>query len=279
MLEEVPRHGPNLAEALRQAGATIKARAEQELADLYPPDPDGSVPIAYLWARTVRCETPNCGAEIPLVHSFWLCRKEKRRWALRPVIHRGDGGEPPRVAFEIFAPVREGEVPPGTVSRAKATCPCCGAVLAAARVRAQLAAQRGGADVIFDADGRRIGGARLLAVVTLKSNAQGRQYRLPTDRDYQAVQLAQQRLAALLDEWALGHSLAPAERGHSPSPAEHGHSPSPARREARGEVTLRPVPDEPLPPIGTLGFRVQRYGMLQWGRPVHSPPGAGASDA
>ena len=24
-------------------------------------------------------------------------------------------------------------------------------------------------------------------------------------------------------------------------------------------------PDEPLPPIGTLGFRVQRYGMLQWG--------------
>jgi hypothetical protein len=25
------------------------------------------------------------------------------------------------------------------------------------------------------------------------------------------------------------------------------------------------VPDEPLPPIGTLGFRVQRYGMLQWG--------------
>ena len=25
------------------------------------------------------------------------------------------------------------------------------------------------------------------------------------------------------------------------------------------------MPDESLPPIGTLGFRVQRYGMLQWG--------------
>jgi len=35
---------------------------------------------------------------------------------------------------------------------------------------------------------------RLLAVVTLKLSTQGRQYRLPTDRDYQAVQ---QRLAAL----------------------------------------------------------------------------------
>jgi len=28
---------------------------------------------------------------------------------------------------------------------------------------------------------------------------------------------------------------------------------------------LCPVPDEPLPPVGTLGFRVQRYGMARWG--------------
>ena len=28
---------------------------------------------------------------------------------------------------------------------------------------------------------------------------------------------------------------------------------------------LNPVPDEPLPPQGTLGFRVQLYGMLQRG--------------
>ena len=32
-----------------------------------------------------------------------------------------------------------------------------------------------------------------------------------------------------------------------------------------GRQGICPVPDEPLPPIGTLGFRVQRYGMLQWG--------------
>ena len=42
-------------------------------------DPDGATPIAYLWARTVRCESPNCGAEIPLVRSFWLGKKAKRR--------------------------------------------------------------------------------------------------------------------------------------------------------------------------------------------------------
>ena len=35
--------------------------------------------------------------------------------------------------------------------------------------------------------------------------------------------------------------------------------------ERDGRKGLCPVPNEPLPPVGTLGFRVQRYGMLQWG--------------
>ncbi len=88
MLEDIPRHGPGLADELRRVGGEIKAAAQKELADLYPPDPDGATPIAYLWARTARCEAPNCGAEIPLMRSFWLCKKEKRKWALRPRVQR-----------------------------------------------------------------------------------------------------------------------------------------------------------------------------------------------
>ena len=83
MLEDIPRHGPELAEELRRVGAEVKAAAEKELAEFYPPDPDGVKPIAYLWARTVRCESPNCGAEIPLMRSFWLCKKANCRRALR----------------------------------------------------------------------------------------------------------------------------------------------------------------------------------------------------
>jgi adenine-specific DNA methylase len=235
MLEDIPCHGPKLAEELRRVGAEIKEKAERELADLYPKDPDGATPIAYLWARTVRCEAPNCGAEIPLVRSFWLCKKPKRKRALRYKVVRPEGS-PPRIEFEIFEPKSEAEVPTGTVTRARATCPVCGAVLPPERVRAQLADQRGGADVIFDEQGNRIGGARLLAVVTLRPGEKGRHYRLPTDRDYAAVWKAQKQLHELLDEW---------EKGGKKGPC--------------------PVPDEPLPPIGTLGFRVQRYGMLQWG--------------
>ena len=65
MLEDVPRHGPGLANKLRKAGAEVKARAEKELASFYPKDPDDATPIAYLWARTVSCEAPNCGRDSP----------------------------------------------------------------------------------------------------------------------------------------------------------------------------------------------------------------------
>ncbi len=235
MLEYIPRHGPELADELRKAGAEIKRQAEQELADLYPVDPDGATPIAYLWARTVRCEAPDCGAEIPLMRSFWLCKKAKRKRALRHTVERVDG-TPPKVVFDVFEPKTEREVRNGTVTRAKATCLCCGAVLPPDRVRLQLAAERGGADVKFDADGNRVGGARMTAVVTLRPSEKGRHYRLPTDADYAAVREAQARVSSLLEKWEFG-----------------------------GRQGLCPIPDEPLPPIGTLGFRVQRYGMFQWG--------------
>ena len=238
MLEDIPRHGPGLAEELRRVGGEIKQQAEQELADLYPKDPDGATPIAYLWARTVRCEAPNCGAEIPLMRSFWLCKKAKRKRALRHRVERCEG-EPPSVEFEVFEPETDREVRGGTVARARATCLCCGAVLPPERVRAQLAAERGGADVIFDAEGKRTGGALMTAVVTLKSGQVGRHYRLPTDADYAAVRKAQKWVSQVLEEW---------ERGGKQGPC--------------------PVPDEPLPierQRGNSGFRVLLYGMKTWG--------------
>ncbi len=247
MLEDIPRHGPGLADELRRVGGEIKQAAERKLTDLYPADPDGSTPIAYLWARTVRCEAPNCGAEIPLLRSLWLAKKAvfkrergKRikvrcRQALRCKVLRPAKG-PPRVELEVFEPETDKEVRAGTVTRAKAACLCCGAVLPPERVRAQLSEQRGGADVVFDGQGKRMGGARMTAVVTLKDDEPGRRYRLPTDADYASVHEAQTRLAGILDEW-----------------------------ERDGRQGLCPVPDEPLPPVGTLGFRVQRYGMIQWG--------------
>lgn len=180
MLEDIPRHGVKLAEELRRVGAEIKSAAEKELAEFYPPDPDGARPIAYLWARTVRCEAPACGGEIPLVRSFWLCKKAGRRKALRPRVVKG---KPPRIEFEIYQPKDEDDIQRGTVTRAKAECLACQRVLPPERVRTQLRDKRGGAD-----------DARLLAVVTLQPGTSGRQYRLATDRDFEIVHKAREAL-------------------------------------------------------------------------------------
>ncbi|MHB1011999.1 MAG: DUF1156 domain-containing protein [Desulfobacteria bacterium] len=234
VLKDIPRHGSKLADELRSVGAEIKRQAGQDLTDLYPKDPDGATPIAYIWARTVRCESPNCGAEIPLARSFWLCKKAKRKRALKHHVVR-PAGKAPHVEFEVFEPKTEKDVPGGTVARAKATCRACGAVLPSERVREQLSAQCGGADVLFDSRGRRAGGARILTVVSLRSGEQGRHYRLPTERDYEAVRKAQERLTVILGKW------------------EHD-----------GKKGLCPVPDEPLPLMSGT-FNVPIYGMNRWG--------------
>jgi len=231
LLEDIPRHGPKLAEELRRVGAEIKKQAEKELAEFYPPDPDGARPIAYLWARTVRCEQPNCGCEIPLVRSFWLCTKPSRKRALSYEIVRGRN-QAPALQFAITSPRSASDVVAGTVARAKATCPACNRVLGPDRVRSQLREQHGGADPIFDKSGNRVGGAQVLATVTLSDNQSGRQYRLPTKRDYDAVFCASRYLE---------HARRSVARG--------GHNPE---------------PDEPLPLENTNCFRVPNYGVRQW---------------
>jgi putative DNA methylase len=221
LLEDIPRHGRKLVDELRRVGAEIKAAAEKELSEFYPPDPDGSKPIAYLWTRTVTCETPGCGAEIPLVRSLWLSKKAGRKRALRYKVVR-ERGKAPKVEFELYEPKKDSDVPKGTVDRGNAKCICCETVLPVERVRQQLVPRHGGAD-----------DARLLAVVTLKEQTTVRQYRLPSQLDYDAVKKARKVLAEIAAN--------------------------------RTPTALNPIPDEPLPPQGTLGFRVQRYGITTWG--------------
>jgi adenine-specific DNA methylase len=254
LLADLPRYGPSLAESVHSLGSDIKLSLERELARFYPTDPDGAKPLAYLWARTVVCETSDCGAEIPIFRSAWLSKTGSKRARFfqeapdgdcavllvssnergGPInfrIARGHGSEQPRPGFsEPTATKAKG-------NNANVVCPCCGNVLPGnktnPRTVLQLQSQRGGADVVFDSAGKRIRGATLLAVVTLHPSSRGRRFRLPTDRDYDAVR------QAILEV----DRLVASQQGQQ----------------------LSPVPSEPLPPVGTLGFRVQRYGMTRWG--------------
>ncbi|OGA55364.1 MAG: adenine-specific DNA methylase [Betaproteobacteria bacterium RIFCSPLOWO2_12_FULL_62_58] len=188
VLEYIPKYGQRLADEVRKWGEWIKREAEKELAKFYPKDADGATPIAYLWARTIQCEGPGCGAEVPLIRSLWLAKKANRSVALQLV----PNPKAKRVDFQIIVKQRDGWVDQanpqtkienpkfdGTVKRGSATCPCCGYTMPVARVREQIKSRRGGAN-----------DARLLCVVTTRVGEQGRNYRLPTEADSRAVKKA-----------------------------------------------------------------------------------------
>ena len=230
VLDYIPKYGRRLADEVRKWGRWIKQESERVLAEFYPKDVDGSTPVAYLWARTVKCEGPDCGAEVPLVRSMWLAKKANSSVALQLVPNR----HAKHVVFKII--VKQGNswvdqddhqtktANPsfdGTVKRGSATCPCCGYTTPVARVRDQLKLRRGGAN-----------DARLFCVVTTHENESGRRYRLPTESDFAVVRNAASALKRM----------------------QEAHV---------GAVSL--VPNEPLPPQGTLGFRVQLYGISNWG--------------
>jgi putative DNA methylase len=232
VLEYIPKYGQRLADEVRKWGQWVKEEAEKELGEFYPKDPDGSTPIAYLWARTIICEGPGCGAEVPLMRSLWLAKKSNRSIALQFIPTTKEGK--PHVDFRIIQ--KQGKVwvdqadpswtivkpdLEGTVKRGSGTCPCCGFTTPVASVRKQLKPRKGGAN-----------DARLFCVVVTKPGEKGRFYRLPIVQDFVAVERAKIELEK-------------------------------RQKEHQGELSL--VPDEPLPPQGALGFRVQLYGMEQWG--------------
>lgn len=176
ILEYIPKYGMHLANEVEKLGAWIKTEAEKELLGFYPRATDGAIPIAYLWARTIKCEGPGCGAELPLIRTNALYKKGKTHWYLKPKINTTRK----TIHFEIdkkapaFSTIKSGTV----------TCPICGYTTANKQVMAQVVAKNGGAD------------SAVLLVTISESPKSGKQYGVPAKSDYPAKQIesALQRL-------------------------------------------------------------------------------------
>ncbi|QUV79859.1 DUF1156 domain-containing protein [Chloracidobacterium thermophilum] len=181
-----------LLQAVSAWGKWIVEEARKELEQFYPKDPDGSIPVGYLWARTLPCQNPACGAEIPLMRQTWLAKKDNKKIALRLIPNR----ETRRIDAQIVgADGQPLDFDPeeGTVSRAHVRCPLCGGT-------------------IDDKTTRRLfregkSGQRLMAVVLHHPKRTGKTYRLPTERDLEAYRAAETALehkrARLREEWGI----------------------------------------------------------------------------
>jgi len=208
-----------LLEDVKKWADWVLEEAKKDIGRFYPKDPDGSVPVGYIWARTISCQNPSCRAEFPLMRQYWLANKSRRKIALYPYIKDG------KVEFRIVG-TGHGKMPDdfdpdkGTVSRAVAVCPVCGSAVEATTTRKIF--QGGKA------------GERMVAVILTKPGEIGKRYRVATEEDMEAFNKA----AEYMEE---------------------------KRKKLHDLWGIDPVPDEEMPPRGTLGFRVQPYGMTTWG--------------
>lgn len=173
-------------------GNWVLEEAKKEIGKFYPTEKDGSVPVGYIWARTVPCQNPTCGAEIPLMRQYWLAKKSNKKVSLYPFVKNK------KVEFKIvgdgYNKMPENFDPEdGTVSRAVVVCPVCKSVINDKTTRK-----------LFQ-EGKS--GERMIAVVTTKTGETGKKYRIATEKDMEIFKEAEKYLEEkrkiLMQDWGI----------------------------------------------------------------------------
>ncbi len=141
------RGAQGLAEDVRYYGSWMRDEAVARIGHLYPavPLPGGgeATVIAWIWARTVICPNPACGARMPLVRSFWIGKKKGKEAWVQPIV------EDKSVKFSI------GHGPRGPALKER---------LAAMALRASFVVHRSHL-LMFGQKARRPSGHQLMAIV------------------------------------------------------------------------------------------------------------------
>jgi adenine-specific DNA methylase len=175
---------------VKKWGEWVLEEARKEIGRFYPAEPDGSIPIGYIWARTIPCQNPSFGAEIPLMRQYWLVKKDKKKVALFPYVENGT------VKFRIvgngYEKMPEGFDPEnGTLSRAVATCQICGSIIAAKTTRKLFQEEKAG---------------QMMQVVVMHNpKKQGKTYRIATEKDLEIFRRAESSMGKkkleLFEKW------------------------------------------------------------------------------
>jgi putative DNA methylase len=173
-LEYIPRYGQRLIDEVRKWGEWIKVQANHELGEFYPNDSDGATPIVYLWARTITCEGPGCGVEVPIIKNQVLSSRKGFEAAVKI------GYEDKTLKMYVITGIDALKISGGTSRRSSVTCPACGFTTPRKHVEIQAN------DKGF--------GYHMYAICIREPNGQ-RVYRCPNSRDITILDRADQALA------------------------------------------------------------------------------------
>jgi len=170
-----------LLNAVRYWGEWVLKEARKELPEFYPPDPDGNIPVGYIWAHTVPCQNPSCNIEIPLLKQYWIVNKNNNRVALCPEVD--EKGLNFRIVGDGYSPWPEGFEPEfGTIANATPTCPVCNSVIGEKDTKR-----------LFREKKSR---EKIMVVITKSPKKSGKIYRIANPSDYDVINLAEE----ILDE-------------------------------------------------------------------------------
>ena len=227
----------DLTDHVRLWGQWVLENARKELTQYYPII-DGKPTVAYLWARTIPCQDPQCGATVPLLKTLWVCKKAEKTLKDTPehrnrpdflrlketknqtkVVINGKRAlklcpdpETKRVRFEIITPENVLDVGTATMSGSTAICPFCGSQQPNDYIK-----RCGHEDKLK---------AQMTAVVYQAEY--GKEYHPPTKDEVRTAEISTEALKAIADEIPYG------------------------------------TPDEAMPGPETLGFSIPLYGFKKW---------------
>ncbi|MHC1572510.1 MAG: hypothetical protein ACXQTL_07175, partial [Methanosarcinales archaeon] len=161
------------------------------------------IPVGYIWARTIPCQNPDCGAEIPLIRQFWLAKKKNKKVAYKPIIDK----ESKRVDFEIIeGDMGDFDPGEGTISGGTVRCPVCTQTSKSTETR-KLALEGKMSE-------------RMIVVVLHHPKRSGKTYRIATGSDISAFNYAASYLTEKIAKWPFMESPLPDEDIRTPDKKE-----------------------------------------------------------
>lgn len=175
-----------LVEDVKYWGNWILKESKKEIGKFYPTDSNGFIPVGYIWAKTIRCQNPSCGVEIPLMRQFWLANKRNKNIALYPYV------ENKTIKFKILGEGHEKisdnfDPNTGNVVAAVVNCLVCGFMI--------------DDDTTRNLFQKSLSNQRLVAVVLTDPKRKGKIYRIPNKLDIDTYNLAEIYLNKKIDEF------------------------------------------------------------------------------